>query len=236
MKNLCKDCYFLLVFLVLPAVASAQSVSLGADFVSRYVWRGTDFGESVSVQPSLSVSGGGFEIGSWASYSAGASGSFANEHDLWIGYSVETAQAGTVGFGITDYYFPSPKAEGFFNFDGGGNGAHFLELYMSYSAPVSFPVTLYAAVMTHNDPDNSLYLEGSLPVTVGGTSMGVTLGMAVGQSEFYGVESASVINMGLSAEKELKITDDFSLPLSVAYILNPTHERSFLVFGFSLGI
>jgi hypothetical protein len=42
--------------------------------------------------------------------------------------------------------------------------------------------------------------------------------------------------MSLSASKEIQITDSFSLPIFVSYILNPTPgmERSFLVFGFSL--
>lgn len=226
----------LFVLLLVPVAASAQSVSLGADFVNRYVWRGFDFGESFSVQPSLAVSGGNFEIGSWASYSISADGAGANEHDLWVGYNVETESAGAFSFGLTDYYFPAPDGDDFFNFDGDGEGSHWLEPYLSYSAPGSFPITLYAAMMVHNDPDNSLYVEGNVPFEVAGTSMGATLGMVSGESAFYSVESASVVNMSISAEKEIKISDSFSLPISATYILNPTHERSFLVFGMSLSL
>lgn len=229
--------YSSMLFLVAaPLAASAQSVTVGADFVNRYVWRGFDFGESFSVQPTLAISGGNFEIGSWASYSIAADGAGANEHDLYVGYSVESEQAGTFSVGLTDYYFPSPDGGGFFNFDSDGDGSHWLEPYASYSAPGSFPVTIYLALMAHNDPDNSLYLEGSLPLEVGGTALSATFGLVVGESAFYSVESTSVVNMSLSAEKELKITDSFSLPVFASYILNPTHERTFLVFGMGVSL
>lgn len=225
-----------LLALISPLAANAQSVSVGADFVNRYVWRGFDFGESFSIQPSLSIVSGGFEVGSWASYSVSADGAGANEHDLWIAYTVETASAGTFGFGLTDYYFPTPDGESFFNYDGDGEGSHIIEPFVSYEAPGGFPISILAAIIAHNDPDNSLYVEAGLPFELGGTSMAFTFGVAAGESAFYAVESASVINMSLAAAKELKITDSFSLPISASYILNPTHERSFLVFGCSLSL
>lgn len=40
----------LLGTLLLATMVRAQEVQLGADVVSRYIWRGTDFGESMSVQ------------------------------------------------------------------------------------------------------------------------------------------------------------------------------------------
>ena len=43
----------LLSSIVVPS--SLAQISLGADFVSRYVWRGLDFGESFSVQPALTL-------------------------------------------------------------------------------------------------------------------------------------------------------------------------------------
>jgi len=128
-----------------PISAHAQSVSLGADFVSHYVWHGADFGKSFSVQPSLSVIAGGFEIGSWASYSVSVDGANANEHDLWIGYTIETESSGTISFGVTDYFFPAVdpttgEQPSFFNFDSGGEGVHLLEPCLSYSAsPNLFP-------------------------------------------------------------------------------------------------
>jgi hypothetical protein len=42
-----------------------------------------------------------------------------------------------------------------------------------------------------------------------------------------------VVNLGLTASKEMELTDKFSIPVSVSYILNPETERTFLVFGVS---
>ena len=209
---------------------AAQSFTLGADLVSRYVWRGVDFGESVSVQPTIAYSQGGFEVGTWASYSLSADGAGANEHDLWLGYTVETA-AGSFAAGVTDYYFPTPDGPGFFTFDGNGEGAHWIEPYARYTGPAAFPITLYGAVFVHNDPDHSVYLEASLPVRVDGVELGLTAGAVPGASASYGTDGFAVVNLGLSASKAIPITDRFALPVSVAYILNPELERSFLVFG-----
>ncbi len=65
---------------------SAQtSVSGGADFVSRYLWRGLDFGNSFSIQPSLALTSGGFEVGVWGSYPFTNTADGNEEIDLYLG-------------------------------------------------------------------------------------------------------------------------------------------------------
>ncbi len=217
--------------------AYAQSVSLGADLVSRYVWRGTDFGESASIQPSLAISGSGLEIGTWASYSISEDGAGANEHDIWVGYSADLGTAGSLSLGVTDYYFPAPDGGDFSNFEGNGDGSHWIEPYVGYTLGGGLPLSFYGAIMVHNDPDNSLYIEASVPASIGGVEMGFTAGLVAGESEFYAVESASVVNLGVSGSKDLTLVDGgFVVPVSVAYILNPTSSRSFLVFGLSISL
>ena len=55
------------------AVPASAEVGLGADVVSRYIFRGVDFGNSAAVQPYLSVSqevaSGTLEVGAWGSFS-----------------------------------------------------------------------------------------------------------------------------------------------------------------------
>ena len=202
-----------------------QSASIGADVVSRYIWRGTDFGESMSVQPALTLGLGGLEVGAWASYAIAASGAEANENDLWATYTVTTSSGASVSFGFTDYYFPAPGSDGFFV-----NEAHMLELSLGITGPENFPVSFFAGMMTRNDPDNSLYLEASMPVaSFEDVDLGLTAGMVAGESEFYGTEGAAFVNLGVSASKDLRITDSFALPVSVSYILNtnrPDHHES----------
>ena len=223
-----------LIFLVtcssIPTV-SAQSFSVGADFMSRYVWRGVDFGESFSIQPTLEFGAGNFSIGSWASYSIAADGSGANEHDLYFSFGL-----GPVTLGMTDYYFPGPGTTNFFDFSNGGDGAHFFEVNASVGGTDDFPLSLSANVFVHNEPDNSVYIEASYPFSVEDVDLGVSLGIVPQESAFYGTSNFGVTVLGLTATKEIAITESFSLPVTVMYVVNPTPgvERSFLVFGFSL--
>lgn len=212
--------------------ASSQSASIGADVVSRYVWRGADFGESMAVQPGLTFALGNLEVGAWGSYSISASGAGANENDLWASYTVTTDNGASFSLGFTDYYFPAPDAaDGFRNAD-----AHTLELSLGFTGPESFPVSLYAGMLVYNaDDDSSIYLEAGLPVTaVEGVDLGLVAGMTAGESGFYETDGAALINLGISAGSEIEITDSFALPVSVSWIVNPDADRSFLVFGMSL--
>jgi Bacterial protein of unknown function (Gcw_chp) len=213
--------------------AAAQSFSLGAGVVSRYVWRGVDFGESMSVQPALEFSAGALTVGSWASYSISASGAYANEHDLYASVAL-----GPITVGITDYHFPAPGNDSlgldFFNYKDGGS--HYLELNVGAGGTESFPLSVSANIFFHNDVDNSMYIQLDYPFTVEDVDMGVTVAFVPQESAFYRTSAFGFVNLGLSATRELKITDSFSLPVSVAYIVNPTPDaaRSFLVFGVSL--
>ena len=75
---------------------------MGADVVSRYVWRGTDVGDSPAVQPSISYTMGAIEVGAWSSWSVSASG--ANENDLYVTYA-----AGPMSVTLTVYFFPQRR-------------------------------------------------------------------------------------------------------------------------------
>lgn len=214
-------------FLISATPAAAQSFNVGADIVSRYVWRGADYGESASVQPALTFSTGGLEIGTWASYAMNPDGAPANEHDLWVSYT-----AGIITLGITDYYFPNAGFD-FFDFDGDGEGAHLIEPFVSVSGPQGFPVSFYAGYFAHNDPDNSVYLNATYPFAIDGVDLSFGVGASPTESALYGTDGFGIIEMILGASKSIPITEGFSLPLSVAYILNPYAETSFLVVGLS---
>ena len=225
----------LIGFVTTPSLF-AQSFSLGTDLVSRYVWRGADFGESASFQPSLAFDAHGFEVGTWASYSISPDGAGANEHDVWVSYTIEAGRSGSFSLGVTDYYFPAPDGSDFFDFSGDGTGSHWVEPFVRYTGPASFPITLHGAVFVHNDPDHSVYLEAGLPVRVDGVVLGLTAGVVANKSTFYATEGFALVNLGLSATKEIALSEQFTLPVSVAYILNPDQERSFLVIGFRIGL
>lgn len=226
MKLLSKITLLTLAFIL--AAGSTQSIaqiSFGTDVVSRYVWRGIDFGQSLSIQPGIAYASGGFEIGAWGSYANTGGG--ANELDLYASYSIELDEASSLSFGVTDYYFPATPGT-FTTFDTDGN--HVIEPFVSYSG--AFSVSAYMNVL--NDPDNSLYLSASYPFEVEDVSLEAFLGIVPTESAWYGNADAAVQEIGLSASKEIKITDSFSLPVFTSYVINPYQEISFLFFGFSL--
>ena len=73
----------------------APTINFGADLMSRFVWRGIDFGNSPAVQPNLSFSWKGLNIGAWGSYA------FA-KHSIEVN-DTTIVDAGT--YAETDLYF-----------------------------------------------------------------------------------------------------------------------------------
>ncbi|MEM6784283.1 MAG: TorF family putative porin [Bacteroidota bacterium] len=229
----------ILLFAVLVSAPSTfAQFGFGADFVSRYVFRGIDFGESFSVQPYLEYSvpfeNGSFTVGTWASYSISADGSGANEHDLYVSASV-----GPISFGVTDYYFPTGGVDvDFFLIEDN----HVIEPFIGFDGVEGFPVSLYVYPIVVGDFDLnddgdqnfSTYIEASVPFSVEGVDLAVTLGVVPMESGFYLTDDFSVINVSLTAAKEIPITEQFALPVFVGYTLNPEIERTYLVFGVSL--
>ena len=235
------------------APAAAQSVSLGADVVSRYVWRGLDFGESMSVQPGLTVSLGKLEFGAWGSYSVSAGGASANENDLWASFTHEFESGGALSLGLNDYYFPGPDAAGFRDGD-----AHTQEVWASMSGPESLPLSVYAGLLLDDAdrddcPDDedcstsSLYVEVGAPLMEAeGVELAAHLGYVGGKSVFYQTTGdpgdkedaggATVVNVGVTASTELGITESFAPPVSVSYLVNPAKSvnRAYLVFMLSI--
>jgi len=177
-------------------------VTIGADVVSRYVWRGTDFGNAAAVQPSIETTIGPVALGAWGSWSIspGPTDASGNECDLYASTTV-----GPVGLTLTDYFFPAyAGTDSLLNVD-----KHVFEL--SGGADVG-PVSVLAAANVSGDDDNSTYLE----LTYGAFSLGLGNGAYSTDGEF------APVSIGVSASR-----DNFS----ASYIINPNQETSFLVFG-----
>ena len=226
--------FFLLLFVgtCLAPPAQAQSVDLGADVMSRYVWRGTDFGNTAAIQPSLSFSSGGFTVGAWGSFDISpVNGSAVNENDLYASYAFETS-AGTFSVSVTDFYFSNPGNE-FFDYD--NPGAHVIEPGLSYSGPVSLSASINAY---GRNGENEVWLEASVPFSVQDVDLSLALGGTPNDGAgYYGTDAdtdAAITKFSLTASRGLKLTESFSLPVMASYYLNPYTERSYFIFGISL--
>lgn len=142
---------------------------------------------------------------------------------------------GNYSVALTDYYYPSDGLR-FFNYRGGNEGAHTLEVSLIYGGTQKLPLNLMASVNVYNDTSNSFYLELSHSFEVGEVSVNAFVGGAVGESAWYEVADKGfrLINAGLTFSRTLVLSSTFSLPVSVSVGINPYSERSFLVFKASL--
>jgi hypothetical protein len=81
-----------------------------------------------------------------------------------------------------------------------------------------------------------MYFQIGYSTTVNEVVLDFFIGATPGSEEnpyYYGAENFSVINVGINASKSLKITEDYSLPILVSFIVNPRVEIAHLVFGIS---
>lgn len=214
---------------------SKTTLDLSADFQSRYIWRGLQFGgSSPSIQPSLALSSGSFTLGAWAAYSTGGINQ-AQETDLYISLAASEA----LSFTLTDYFFPTEGVlQDYFSY-GTGTG-HVYELAMAYASdntPWGFTVaTNFAGADKDGSKQSySTYIELNYSKSFDGVDYSLFAGGVLGDNGGYYLTSGTgLINLGLSASKPVKLSDTFSLPINVAFIFNPDQGNIYLTFGFSL--
>lgn len=236
------------------------NLSTGASIMSRYVWRGTQFGgNSPSIQPSLNVTYKNLTLGAWGAYSTGGVHA-SQEMDLSLSYSFLNNFSAV----ITDYYFPTDT--GNYNYLGyDDKTGHIFELGLSYSGN-KIPITISAYVnFAGNDAPTyyddvkdtanfnkksgiqySNYFEIAYNNTLkNNISYNIFLGFTlnnpkakndktgfIGEQGFYG-NGPGVVNMGVTVNKSIKITNKYSLPITTSFIINPQAEKVFLIFGLS---
>jgi len=208
--------FSLLTVVALLSTNISYSQDFGADLVSSYVWRGTQFGSGSHIQPYMDLGSGNLTGGVWGSFPTSAKGG-GNELDLWVSYDF-----GPLALTITNYTFPGEggvysKGEGLFNGD-----------YTELSASTSIgTVDLSAGYFTEVE---ALYVE--LGTSIG--AVDIALGYGDDSADaFYADGESGLINMSFSGSKDIQITDSYSLPVFGSFIVNPKAETAFLVFGIS---
>ena len=207
--------------------------TIGTDLVSQYVWRGQDLG-GVSVQPTLGLGYKGLSLSAWGS--AGLSNpADTREFDLTLAYTI-----GGFNIGVTDYWFNA--------------GLDPLNRYFAYAADCTnhvfeanvgydfgFASLQWYTNFAGNDgltPAEkraySSYVEVNVPFVLGGVDWTATAGAVPFATDFYGVEGFGVVNVALTASKDIRITDSFSIPVFAQVAANPYSRNAFFVFGITL--
>jgi hypothetical protein len=232
---------FLIIGFLIGINLQAQEkfeIEAGTDIVSRYNWRGIDFGNSPAFQPSLSANYFGFQLGVWGSYTFNETASVSDEIDSWLSYSFNINSV-SISAILTDYYFPNSglRFGNFNNFDDtDGAGAHTLEFGLSIGS-ASFPLSLSAYYNFYNDAGNNAYFQLDYNFNVNNYGLNLFCGATPGSKDnpaYYGSDKFNVINVGVKATKSIKITDNFDLPVFVVYGMNPRVDQAFMVLGITL--
>ena len=204
---------------------------LNLDLQTKYIWRGMEMmtEETAPVLfPGISYSREGF----YAYLMGGDSinGKYA-EVDMGLSYTYKW-----LTFGINDYYYPTTDVlyDRYFNFKSAQTG-HWLEAVVTV-APDKVPVYLTVSNFFYGADKN---LEGkqaySTYVELGGHydfnkdhSLSLAIGSSVNKSCYNGyVHDFGICNVEFKYTYCVGIRD-FELPLSVAYIVNPIYEKSFI--------
>jgi hypothetical protein len=243
---------FLLISLgsitMIPLKAQTDEVAshfkVSADLVSHYVWRGSmaTGSPTPNFQPTLAYTNGKFEIGVWGS--TDFAGSY-KELDPYVAFS-----AGHIKLLVTDYNWNFEKTN-YFNFKNSETG-HRFEGTVGFTGSETLPVsiswnTIFYGFDKKSDDSTkqafSTYIE--LGYTKGAVSLFLGFTPWSGYYNNYGSTTFdpdankkifSIVNIGASVSKSLKINEFFSLPLKATLVINPsaTYTRSDyinLVFG-----
>lgn len=232
----------------LLAQEKPSKVNVAVDLMSRYVWRGLDYGASPSIQPTLSLIHKNFEIGTWGAIST--QGTYS-EVDIYAKYSLKR-----FSLIATDYFFPEEivpveHQHKYFNYNNNSTG-HVYETALQYKGSENFPVSILASTLIYGADKKfdkyeidlvtsdttskyinnySTYFELGYSAAIAGNNVDLFMGFTSDKG-FYGT-SAGIVNLGLTGYRKIKITDSFELPLKISVITNPQVSNIYFVAGFS---
>lgn len=221
----------LAMMLCTPTMAGDFTVTGSTDVVSRYVWRGMEQGAGASLQPTLELGYAGFTAGAWGSTSLASLE--PKEFDVYLGYSI-----GGLSATLTDYFWAGESmGYGYYKTD------HFFELALSYSFGEDLPLTLGWATMlfggesTELDEDGnrmfSTYISASYDFDISGVTLTPAIGITPWKGQFS--DKFDVMDITLTASKDIEITEKFSLPVFTQVVVSPACDRTYLIAGCTIG-
>ena len=223
---------------------AASPFKVTADLVSHFVWRGSmaTGSPTPNIQPTLAYVKGSFEIGVWGS--TDFTGIY-KEVDTYISLT-----SGHFKYLVSDYNWNFDRAN-YFNFKNSKTG-HMLEGTIGFTYSEAVPLSITWNTIFYG------YDKKTVDSTKQAYSTYIELGYSSGPASFFfgftpwsgfynnygvtafdpgaGKKTFSVVNIGASFTKALKITEIYSLPLKTTLIFNPsaTYSRNdyvHLVFG-----
>ena len=159
---------------------------------------------------------GGGDDGVGARSRGGCGGGGGNELDAYVAYDF-----GPFALTVTNYTFPDG--------DGTYSSGGFFEGDLEISASTEIGGL---SLMGGYFPDlETLYIEAGF--AIGAVDLAVGFGSDSADAFYVGDGESAICNVSFGYSKEIKITDDYSLPLFSSFVFNPSSEAAFIVFGMS---
>ncbi len=205
--------------------------TISANLVNQYIWRGQDLGD-VSVQPALGISWKGVSLSSFGNVGLSDKDD-TKEFDLTGAYTFKG-----LNMGITDYWFNQPNKQYFCY--AAHKTSHIFEANVGYNfGPLSLQwYTNFAGNDGVNKNGNraySSYVEISAPFTFATCDWNAAVGAVPYRTSFYSdVNGFAITNVSLRATKAIPITSSFTLPIYAQITANPSNEKAYFIFGFTL--
>lgn len=207
-------------------------IAIDATYASAYYWRGASAGAGTSfMQPSadISYSAGAFTIGTNVWYSQGIDGGDTDNSEIdYTVYLGAGLGAIDINAGVIDYVIPGsfPFAED-----------HVLEANLGVGVnalPFDNSITFY--VNLAGDDDSSMYLAPSLGTTYKNLGIGLTAGLALGESALYGTDGAALVDITPSISYSIPSDPETSVSLNIGYNPNSGLKMSYVTIGTSFSI
>lgn len=212
---------------ILAQEKEKPTLSINADLVSRYVWRGTDYGEAPGVQPSLAMTYKGFVLGAWGNFSI-SSNTGGTETDLYAGYTFPFG----LGLTFTDYFFPlevtrwdpstqilsNERIGNYFNINN-----HIFEASIKQTIG-GFYLSANYYLNFHDD----LYFETGY----NWKNLGVFLG--AGNQSYTLDGDFDVCNIGVRYQRPIHFNEKFKITPFSSIVVNPSSEQMHFVLGLTI--
>lgn len=222
--------YLLIVFLLvlsLQGLSQTKGKTVEAELLihSRHLWRGMQFGQTATAEPSVTFRNGRFALNLWAAKTL--DDSYA-EIDL-----IPSFQLGNYEITVFDYYNPVPGEDNRFFTLKEGRNRHSTELAVTHHAHRKFPVKMMVATFFFGDknPDTghpfySTYAEMSSPLKWAGIQWEPILGLTPHRG--YYADGFEVVNTSMLIGKRFRLGGQMSLPVRFSVVHNPFRGKTFV--------
>jgi hypothetical protein len=208
------------------------------DVVSQYIWRGTVASLNPNIQPTFALVAGNIEAGLWGSTDFLAS---YKELDPYIACTIKSFK-----ISVTDYDWTFGNSS-YFNYKNSST-EHIIEVGLNFTGTAKLPLNVSLNTMvfgadkkwdkntdSFSDKQNfSTYLELSWlfkPCTI---FVGMTPNNGYYGAGYGKIDGFAICNLGISSTRNIKITQDFTLPLKGSFYVNPQAESVHMVIGITL--